>query len=164
MNRDPIGLLPRPITMGPTTARSRATALIAGVLLVPGLTTACGNESDVAQDPSRQDTMSETPPSQTSPGETGPAETGPAETGPAESSPPTPPTDTFIKVRVRGTITITAGCVDLVDDNDVTWTLLGPEAAGLTDGRRVAVTGLPRPESPDCAGAPLMVQKLTVLS
>ena len=64
-----------------------------------------------------------------------------------------------------GTVVSVDECAELVDDNGVTWSLLGTRTAELEKGQRVQVTGLPRPESsaPDCAGAPLDVRRLTVL-
>jgi hypothetical protein len=66
------------------------------------------------------------------------------------------------RVRVVGVVWIAVGseCVDVVDDNDVRWTLLGPEAVTLRAGQRVVVTGMPRPEAAGCSGAPLAVQKI----
>jgi hypothetical protein len=116
------------------------------------LTTGCGESTDDAErrEPAA---VSETPepslPTMSSP-----------------PAPPTSPTDVFSKVRVVGSVVISEDslCVDLVDDNGVTWTLLGPETDRLLDGQRVTVTGRSRPELPECTGAPLTVQKLTVLS
>lgn len=119
-------------------------------MLALGLATAtgCGGGDSVAEDGpgAGEDTMSET-----------------TTTDPSPSVTTSGPTDTFTKVRVIGTVTLNGSCVDVMSDNGVTWTLLGEEAAVLEEGQRVSVTGMPRPDSPDCAGAPLVIWKLTVL-
>lgn len=90
----------------------------------------------------------------------------PIATGPSSPSSrlPSRPTDVFEKVRVVGTVTVGPdGCIEVQDANGVRWSLLGPEAAGLTTGRQVQVTGRSRPETPDCTGIALVVSKLSVL-
>ena len=69
----------------------------------------------------------------------------------------------FEKVRVIGTV-VGAGpgdCVDVEDANGVLWSLLGPGTEDLAEGDQVAATGQALPESGECAGAAVRVQKLT---
>ena len=79
------------------------------------------------------------------------------------SGPPSTPTDTFKKVRVVGTVVAagTGGCVDVEDANGVLWSLTGPGTEDLTEGEQVSATGQALPESGECAGAAVRVQKLT---
>jgi len=72
-----------------------------------------------------------------------------------------PPTDDFQQVVTQGAVRVTGQCVDLVTDR-LTWTLIGPAAAGLRDGQRAKVTGVPDPNnSTACTGSPLLVSAAT---
>ena len=53
------------------------------------------------------------------------------------------------------------GCVDVEDANGVLWSLLGSGTEDLAEGDQVVATGQALPESGECAGAAVRVQKLT---
>lgn len=118
----------------------------------------CGGDAPddgVAVDPREEPSVSESPtPEQSLPTMTPP------------TAPPSKPTDVFEKVRISGTVTLGAdGCVELVDDNGIAWSLLGPATEGLADGERVTVTGRSQPEADrggqaPCTGAPLTVLRV----
>ena len=55
----------------------------------------------------------------------------------------------------------TGGCVDVEDANGVLWSLTGPGTEDLAEGDQVVATGQALPESGECAGAAVRVQKLT---
>jgi hypothetical protein len=79
---------------------------------------------------------------------------------PPPSAPPKTPTDTFPVRTVDGVVRVSATCVELTAGTMI-WTLVGPTAAGLRDGQRVEVTGVPDPNVPtDCVGSPLRVQSV----
>lgn len=84
-------------------------------------------------------------------------------TGRASSGSPSTPSDSFKKVRVVGTVVGQGpnGCVDVADANGVLWSLTGPDTEDLAAGDRVVATGQALPESGECAGAAVRVQKLT---
>lgn len=74
-----------------------------------------------------------------------------------------PPVDDFQQVTAEGRVRVTGTCVELVT-GQVTWTLLGPVAAGLHDGQQAKAVGVPDPNrETGCTGSPLLVSKVTPL-
>lgn len=80
--------------------------------------------------------------------------------GPAR--PPKRPSDNLKPIVTSGTVHISPGCIDLVTNNDVIWTLLGAVAKDLKDGDQVRVTGQPAVQFESaCRGSPLAVLTAT---
>jgi hypothetical protein len=103
----------------------------------------------------QQPASSSGPPSARPPGDPEPTISLP--TGLPKTLAPEPPTDDFQQVVTQGSVRVSGQCVELVTDQ-LTWTLLGPEAAKLRNGQRAEVTGVPNPNaSTPCAGSPLLV-------
>src|SRR5689334_10844126 len=50
------------------------------------------------------------------------------------SGPPKHPSDNLKPIVASGTVRVSPGCVDLVTDSNVIWTLFGVVAKGLQDG------------------------------
>ena len=70
-----------------------------------------------------------------------------------------PPVDAFQQVVTSGQVRIKGQCVELVTDQ-LTWVLIGPDAAKLRDGTRAKVTGVPDPNrETGCTGSPLLLSK-----
>jgi hypothetical protein len=70
-----------------------------------------------------------------------------------------PPVDDFQQVVAQGRVRVAGQCVELVTDQ-VTWVLIGPEAAKLRDGQQAKVTGVPNPNRETaCTGSPLLVSQ-----
>ncbi|WP_344610805.1 hypothetical protein [Dactylosporangium salmoneum] len=74
-----------------------------------------------------------------------------------------PPVDAFQQVTVQGVVRVSGSCVELVTDK-ITWTLIGPAAAQLRDGRQARAVGVPDPNRETaCTGSPLLVSQATPL-
>jgi hypothetical protein len=81
--------------------------------------------------------------------------------GVPKTTAPHEPTDDFKSLTTTGQIRIDGACVELVTDK-IVWVLIGPPAAGLRDGQRVKVTGLPDPGFESrCTGSPFKVTTVT---
>ncbi len=70
--------------------------------------------------------------------------------------------DNLKPIVTSGTVRVSPGCVDLVTNSNVIWTLLGAVAQNLKDGDQVRVTGQPAVQlESDCRGSPLAVLTAT---
>jgi hypothetical protein len=82
---------------------------------------------------------------------------------PTMTSPPKPPTDPSDQIKpltVKGTVSRSDGCVDLVTST-VRWTLLGTAAAQLEDGAEVEIYGVPMPQlQSTCGDSPFDVREI----
>jgi hypothetical protein len=86
--------------------------------------------------------------------------TDPPTIGPAR--PPKRPSDNFKPIVTSGTVHISPGCIDLVTNSNVIWTLFGAVAKGLKEGDQVRVTGQPAVQlESSCRGSPLAVLTAT---
>jgi hypothetical protein len=142
-----------------------------GLLLAALLLTGCAAKS---ANPSAAGPSTEASPARTSPTVPSPRATSPGGPGSAEptiSLPPKvpkttkvePPADAFQQVIAQGRVRVTGSCVELVTDQ-LTWTLIGPDAARLRDGQQARVTGVPHPDrETTCTGSPLLVSQATPL-
>jgi len=78
------------------------------------------------------------------------------------TGPPKDPTDNLKPIVTSGTVRISPGCIDLITNSNVIWTLLGAVAKNLTDGDQVKVTGQPAIQfESSCRGSPLSVLTAT---
>jgi len=78
------------------------------------------------------------------------------------TGPPKRPSDNFKPIVTSGTVRISPGCIDLVTNSNVIWTLLGAVAKDLKDGEHVKVTGQPAVQfESSCRGSPLAVLTAT---
>jgi hypothetical protein len=123
-----------------------------------GSTRAAPSPTTAAPTPSATD--SPTPPQPPSGTATPPPSNPEPPILPPASGPPKQPTDVFKPVTVSGVVRVSGNCRQLITDL-VTWTLLGPSAATLTDGSTVELTGLPHPGlETGCSGSPLQVRSI----